>query len=57
MQYIEHVAKLWARFNGGKARALWYYRALCDAYRAAGGTPILDELERTVAELERLTKT
>ena len=33
---------------------LWYYRALVDAYRVAGGTPLLDELERTVSELERL---
>jgi GTP pyrophosphokinase len=46
--------KVWSRFKGGREGTLWYYRALCDAYRAAGGTPILDELERTVAELERL---
>jgi GTP pyrophosphokinase len=46
--------KLWSRFNGGREGTLWYYRALCDAYRVAGGTPLLDELERTVSELERL---
>jgi (p)ppGpp synthase/HD superfamily hydrolase len=46
--------KLWSRFTGGREGTLWYYRALCDAYRAAGGTPILDELERTVSELEQL---
>jgi (p)ppGpp synthase/HD superfamily hydrolase len=49
--------KLWSRFSGGREGTLWYYRALCDAYRAAGGTPLLEELERTVAELERLATT
>jgi GTP pyrophosphokinase len=47
---------LWNRFSGGKDGTLWYYRALVDAYHEAGGTPILDELERTVDELERLAK-
>jgi GTP pyrophosphokinase len=47
---------LWKRFTGGKEGTLWYYRALVDAYRAAGGTPILDELERVVTELEKLAK-
>jgi GTP pyrophosphokinase len=46
---------LWSRFKGGREGTLWYYRALCDAYRAGGGTPILAELERTVSELEKLT--
>ncbi len=45
---------LWRRFSGGREGTLWYYRALCEAYRAGGGTPLLDELERTVGELERL---
>ena len=49
--------KLWSRFSGGREGTLWYYRALCDAYQVGGGTPILDELLRTVAELERLAGT
>jgi GTP pyrophosphokinase len=48
---------LWVRFTGGRDGTLWYYRALIDAYHAAGGSPVLDELERTVAELERLAAT
>ncbi len=48
--------QLWRRFSGGKDGTLWYYRALVEAYRVAGGTPILDELERVVTELEQLTK-
>jgi GTP pyrophosphokinase len=45
---------LWARFRGGKAGTLWYYRALVTAYRQAGSDPLVEELDRTVTELERL---
>ncbi|MBI5877515.1 MAG: HD domain-containing protein [Chloroflexi bacterium] len=45
---------LWARFNGGKDGTLWYYRALVAAFRAAGGSPLVDELDRVVSELEGL---
>jgi GTP pyrophosphokinase len=44
---------VWSRFAGGKEGTLWYYRALVGAFRDAGGTPVLDELEHVVAELER----
>lgn len=45
---------LWQRFTGGRDGTLWYYRALIEAYQAHGRTPLTDELERTVAELESL---
>jgi GTP pyrophosphokinase len=45
---------LWERFQGGKDGSLWYYRAIVEAFRATGSTPVMDELERTVVELERL---
>lgn len=45
---------LWARFNGGREGTLWYYRAVADALRRAGDGPLVDELDRVVAELERL---
>jgi GTP pyrophosphokinase len=48
--------QVWSRFKGGKEGTLWYYRALVDAYREAGGTPILDELERVVGELEQVAR-
>jgi len=48
--------QLWQRFTGGKDGTLWYYRALTSAYHAHGSTPLLDELERTVSELERLSE-
>lgn len=44
---------LWSRFTGGRA-TLWYYRALVDAFRSAGSTPLIEELDRVVSELERL---
>jgi (p)ppGpp synthase/HD superfamily hydrolase len=47
---------LWQRFNGGKEGTLWYYRALVDALRAAGTTPLIEELDRVVSELEQLVK-
>jgi GTP pyrophosphokinase len=46
---------LWSRFSGGREGTLWYYRSLVDAYSAAGRTPLVDELDRVVSELERLT--
>ncbi len=52
--YRQHGDELWARFTGGRDGTLWYYRALADAFRAVGSTPLIEELERTVRELEQL---
>lgn len=46
--------EIWQRFKGGKEGTLWYYRALVDAFKAAGALPILDVLEQVVSELESL---
>lgn len=46
--------KVWDRFSGGRAGTLWYYRALVTAFRARGDTPLVQELDRVVSELERL---
>jgi hypothetical protein len=46
---------LWSHFNGGRDGTLWYYRSLVDAFARAGGrSRLVDELERTVTEIERL---
>jgi len=45
---------LWSRFQGGKDGTLWYYRALLEALRPSGMSPLVGELERVVTELERL---
>ena len=47
---------LWERFNGGRAGTLWYYRALVDAFRKVG-SPLADELDRVVSELEHVAAT
>jgi GTP pyrophosphokinase len=52
--YRLHGEEVWGRFTGGRSGTLWYYRALVNAFLAHGSSPLLDELERTVAELERL---
>jgi (p)ppGpp synthase/HD superfamily hydrolase len=45
---------VWGRFNGGKTGSLWYYRALADFFVKTDPSPMADELERVVSELERL---
>jgi GTP pyrophosphokinase len=46
--------ELWQRFNGGRAGTLWYYRTLTDTFRDAAPGRMVDDLERAVAEIERL---
>jgi (p)ppGpp synthase/HD superfamily hydrolase len=45
---------VWQRYTGDPADVLWYYRALVTAFRGAGAHPIVDELDRAVAQLEAL---
>jgi (p)ppGpp synthase/HD superfamily hydrolase len=45
---------VWSRFSGGKDGTLWYYRALVRAFRAAGSSELIDELDRVVTETEYL---
>lgn len=47
---------LWPRFSGGRDGILWYYRALVDAFRKRGASPIVEELDRVVTEMERLAR-
>ena len=42
------------RFNGGKECTLWYYREISAALQRAGTNPVVDELDRVVAEMKRL---
>lgn len=52
--YREFGELVWERFKGGREGTLWYYRALVEAFRKVSSTPLIDELERVVSELERL---
>jgi (p)ppGpp synthase/HD superfamily hydrolase len=46
---------VWTRFKGGKDGSLWYYNSIVEILKKRGKHPMLvDELARTVAELQRL---
>jgi hypothetical protein len=45
--------ELWKRFNPD-ADHLWYYRSLVEAFREVSRSPLVDELDRVVTELERV---
>lgn len=49
-----HGNAVWGRFNGGREGTLWYYRRLVQVFREAGPSFLVEELDRVVAELERL---
>jgi len=55
MDYRKEGERLWSRFNGGKQGALWYYRALVNAFSDKRMQPLLQELDRTVTELQLLS--
>lgn len=44
----------WERFKGGRARSLWYYRALSNLYLEKTPGPLADELHRRVELLFEL---
>jgi (p)ppGpp synthase/HD superfamily hydrolase len=51
-----HGDVVFERFAGKKDGTLWYYRALVAEFRKAGETPLVQELDRVVTELERLAR-
>lgn len=53
--YRVYGEALWARFKMGRDGQLWYLRALTDAFASASDSPMVADLQMTVAELERLT--
>jgi len=52
--YRERGDEVWTRFNAPPDRILWYYRELVKAFRAAGDSPLVDELDRIVTTIESL---
>lgn len=48
--------RVWERFQGKKDGTLWYYNSLVAAFRKAELTPIVEELDRTVLELDKLSE-
>jgi len=55
MDYRKEGGRLWSRFNGGKPGALWYYRALVNAFSGKRIQPLVQELDRTLTQLELLS--
>ena len=52
MDYRQEGEKLWSRFGGGKQGALWYYRALVNALSGERIQSLVQEINRTLTELE-----
>ena len=55
MDYRKEGDRLWSRFNAGKQGALWYYRALVNAFSGKRIQPLVQELDRTLTVLELLS--
>ena len=45
---------IWKQFKGGREKTLWYYRAVVETLKRSGTTPLVEELDRAVTELEGL---
>jgi (p)ppGpp synthase/HD superfamily hydrolase len=52
MDYLAIGDDLWERFNADKIEILWYYRSLADAFQEGGNSPLTEELDHVVSELE-----
>jgi (p)ppGpp synthase/HD superfamily hydrolase len=53
--YLRFGEASWARFRGGRAGTLWYYRAMVEALQQRPSPrvqPLIQELDRVVSELE-----
>jgi (p)ppGpp synthase/HD superfamily hydrolase len=55
MAYRKEGEKVWSRFNAGKQGALWYYRALVNAFSGKRIQPLVREFDRTLTALELLS--
>ncbi len=53
-EYRRRGESLWAIFHGGRDGTIWYYRTVTDVLKQAAATPIVEELDRAVKELELL---
>jgi GTP pyrophosphokinase len=45
---------VWDRFKGGKTGTLWYYHSLLNAFRRLSDSPLSEELDRVVADIEQI---
>ena len=54
-EYRLRGESLWEHFGAGPDAVRWYYRAIVGILQREQSTPLVEELERAVVELERLT--
>jgi (p)ppGpp synthase/HD superfamily hydrolase len=47
--------KIWDRFKRGRKDQLWYFNSLLAVFKESGGGRTVDELERVIGELTRLS--
>ena len=47
--------RVWERFHRGRDQQIWYFHELIKVFKSAGTNRIVDELERVVAELDRVS--
>jgi (p)ppGpp synthase/HD superfamily hydrolase len=48
-------AEVWSRFKRGRNLQIWYFEAILEVFKSAGKSRIVDEFERVVVELKRIT--
>jgi (p)ppGpp synthase/HD superfamily hydrolase len=47
--------EVWRRFNRGRDLQIWYFETILEVFKSAGKSRIVDEFERVVVELKRIT--
>jgi hypothetical protein len=47
--------QVWKRFKRGRQEQIWYFDELLKVFKSSGGNRIVDELERAVGELKRIS--
>jgi GTP pyrophosphokinase len=53
--YRAQGESIWEFFRGGREGTLWYFHSVVEVLKQKGSNRLVDELERAVAELDRLT--
>ena len=48
--------RVWSKFSAPRHETLWYYRAVTQALAEGDPSPLVEELDRVVTELERLAR-
>jgi (p)ppGpp synthase/HD superfamily hydrolase len=53
-EYRRQGESVWGHFQGGRDGTLWYFRTVVATLRKISVDPLVEELDRTVTELEQL---